>query len=292
MLPSASDLVYFVEVAQTLNLSRAAERLGISQPSLTLAMQRLDISVGTPLLTRNKRGVTLTQAGKQLLAHSQLLLQSWNHLKSQALASMHDVQGSYTIGCHPSVALFSLSGVLPYLLKKNPKINIRLTHDLSRRITEGVISASIDVGIVVNPVRHPDLVLHKLCDDEVTLWQGESYDLDRASYVLLCDFELMQSQALLKQLKDYNICPNRVVHSNNLEVIADLTAHGCGVGILPSKVAHAAPHRALKKVQPAPIFYDEIYLLYRLENKQVKAIQVIKEAVQGHFKASITASAK
>lgn len=285
MLPSASDLTYFVEVAQTLNLSRASERLGISQPSLTLAMQRLDTSVGTPLLTRNKRGVALTQAGKQLLSHSQLLLQSWHNVKSQALASVHEVQGSYTIGCHPSVALFSLPHVLPSLLKKNQNINIRLIHDLSRRIAEGVISGSIDVGIVVNPVRHPDLVLHKLCDDEVTLWQGESYQFDRTSYVLLCDIELMQSQALLKQLKDYNLYPSRVVHSNNLEVIANLTEHGCGVGILPSKVAHASAHRRLKKIQPAPIFSDEIYLLYRLENRLVRAIQTIKETVQMHFKA-------
>ncbi len=64
MIPSPTDLKYFMEVAQTQNVSRAAERLGISQPSLSLAIRRMEQSVGAPLLIRSKRGVTMTQAGK------------------------------------------------------------------------------------------------------------------------------------------------------------------------------------------------------------------------------------
>ena len=62
MVPSAAELEYFLEVSSTLNLSRASERLGISQPSLSLAIKRLEQSVGTELFIRHKHGVTLTQA--------------------------------------------------------------------------------------------------------------------------------------------------------------------------------------------------------------------------------------
>jgi len=61
MLPSAAELEYFLEVANTLNLSRASERLGLSQPSLSLAIKRLELSIGTQLFIRHKQGVTLTQ---------------------------------------------------------------------------------------------------------------------------------------------------------------------------------------------------------------------------------------
>ena len=74
---SQAELKYFLEVANTKNLSRASERLGISQPTLSVAIKRLENSIGTELLIRQKRGVALTQAGKQLLIHAKQLLQYW-----------------------------------------------------------------------------------------------------------------------------------------------------------------------------------------------------------------------
>src|SRR3990167_8816805 len=108
MLPSAAELEYFLEVSSTLNLSRASERLGISQPSLSLAVKRLEQSVGNSLFVRHKQGVTLTQAGKQLVLHARQLLQYWENTKSQALASQQEVQGYFTLGCHATIAIYML----------------------------------------------------------------------------------------------------------------------------------------------------------------------------------------
>ena len=151
MLPSASELTYFMEAAAAQNLSRAAERLGITQPSLTLAIQRLEQSVGTQLLIRSKKGVTLTHAGRQLLAHSRELLQSWESVRAHALASHDQVQGTYVLGCHASVALYALPKFLPQLLDEHPKLEIRLLHDLSRKVTDSVIRMEADVALAINP---------------------------------------------------------------------------------------------------------------------------------------------
>ena len=284
MTPSPADLTYFVEVANVLNLSRAAELLGISQPSLTLAMQRLEDSVGTILLVRHKRGVSLTKAGKQLLAHTRQLLQQWDTIKSQTLASVHDVQGSFTIGCHSSVALCIAPRFLAALMEKYPKLEIQLLHDVSRKITEQVLNLTIDIGIVVNPVKHLDLIIKHLDDDEVTLWRSQSpnniQDLNSGEAILLCDPDLLQTQAILKKLKKEGINYARIITSTNLEVIAELTRSGCGVGILPANVARP---RNLVKIPRAPVNQDEICLLYRGENRDVKAMQVITEAIKSAF---------
>lgn len=279
MLPSPADLTYFVEIANTLNVSRASERLGISQPSLSLAVRRMEESLGTPLLIRSKRGVSLTQAGKQLLAHARHLLQTWEGVKAGALASVNEIQGSYTIGCHTSVALYLLSGFLPEMIENHPKLNIQLRHDLSRRIAEDVISMKIDVGIVVNPVQHPDLVIHPLCTDEVTLWTS---DKNRNREVLICDPDLAQSQSLMKQIKKSGMKFDRTIVSSSLEVIADLAANDCGTAILPSRVATLA-RKKLKRVPKAPAFHDEHCLLFRVENKGVKSIQALNKAIKGCF---------
>jgi len=278
MIPSPTDLKYFVEIANTLNVSRASERLGISQPSLSLAIRRMEQSLGTPLLIRSKRGVTLTQAGKQLLVHTRHLFQTWENIRAGTLSSVNEVQGSYTIGCHPSVALYALQGFLPQLVAAHPKLDIKLKHDLSRKIAEDVISMKVDVGIVVNPVRHPDLVIHPLCTDEFTLWTSGKGERS----VLICDPDLAQSKALLGQLAKRGMKFDRVITSGSLEVIADLVAHGCGAGFLPALAAVRARYK-LKRVPKAPVFYDEHCLLFRVENKGVKAVQVISTAIRAFF---------
>lgn len=287
MLPSSSELVYFLEVSATLNLSRASERLGISQPSLSLAIKRLEESVGTVLFIRHKQGVTLTQAGKQLVFHARQLLHYWENTKAKALASKEDIQGYFTLGCHSSIAIYLLSKVLPSLLENQPKLEIHLKHDISRHVTERVINLSIDMGIVVNPFRHPDLIVRKLCSDEVRFWVAEGgkdiQDSHSKNAIILCDPELTQTQALLKKGKKFGIVSDRMMTMNSLEVVASLTANGCGIGILPTRVVKALYQDKLKAVPNTPVYADEVCLIYRSENREVKAIQTIAKSIKDFF---------
>lgn len=287
MLPSSSELVYFLEVSATLNLSRASERLGISQPSLSLAIKRLEESVGTVLFIRHKQGVTLTQAGKQLVFHARQLLHYWENTKAKALASKEDIQGYFTLGCHSSIAIYLLSKVLPSLLEMQPKLEIHLKHDISRHVTEQVINLSIDMGIVVNPFRHPDLIVRKLCSDEVRFWVAEGskdiQDSHSKNAIILCDPELTQTQALLKKGKKFGVVSDRMMTMNSLEVVASLTANGCGIGILPTRVVKALYQDKLKPVPNTPVYTDEVCLIYRSENREVKAIQTIVKSIKDFF---------
>jgi len=285
---SATDVLYFIEISNTQNLSRASERLGIAQPSLSSAVKRLESSIGTSLLIRHKKGVLLTQAGKQLLAHSKQLLQYWNEVKSQALASHHQVQGCFVFGCHPTVALHNLSGFLPVLLNDYPKLEIELRHDISRKITEGIINLSIDIGLVVNPIKHPDIIIHKMMDDEVACMQIKKpllphQDIASGKAIIICDPALAQTQTLLKRLQKKNITYSRLLVSTSLEVIADLTVQGCGIGLLPQSISNRMFPGKLSVIEKIAPFRDEICLVYRHENRSVKAIQVIIEAIKKHF---------
>lgn len=270
---SPSDLRYFMEVADTENLSRAAERIGISQPSLSLAIRRIEETLGTDILIRSKKGVNLTKSGLMLLKNSKSLLQHWNSVKNEALDSMNEVTGNISLGCHPSVGLYTLEKFIPKLLLEFPSLEFSLKHDLSRNITEQVISLKIDIALVINPVRHPDLVIKKLIEDTVTLWtSGVNED------VLICDPELLQTQTLLKKLRKKGINFTRVITSSSLDNITTLCASGAGVGIIPSRVAKKLGQKRITQFKGAPIFKDELCLAYIVENKKVRAIQeVVKE---------------
>src|SRR6266404_5704242 len=127
MLPSSSDLTYFLEIAHLGNLTHAANRLGVSQPSLTLAMQRLEQSVGTGLFIRSRQGVKLTKAGDRLLLEARKLVSQWEELRQQTLDSMNEIQGAFVLGCHSAVAHYSLPLFLPSLLASHPKLEVTLT---------------------------------------------------------------------------------------------------------------------------------------------------------------------
>jgi DNA-binding transcriptional LysR family regulator len=148
----------------------------------------------------------------------------------------------------------------------------------------------VDVGLVVNPIRHPDLVIQKLCDDEVTFWTGPGgkriQDLRSGEAIILCDPNLTQVQTLLKKLKKLGMDYKRIVASSSLEVISQLTVHGAGVGILPSRVAALSHPIKMERVYQAPVFLDEISIVYRIENKNVRAIQMINDSVRRTFKAA------
>ena len=283
MMPSPYDLKYFRETATTLNMSRAAERLGISQPSLSLAIQRVEDSLGEKVFFRSKRGLVLTQAGKQLLSHANSLLDAWNQVKAKALASTRQIQGRFVIGCHASVALYSLGEFLPRVMAEHPSLEVKLVHDLSRKITEAVISSTVDIGIVVNPVKHPDLVISKIADDDVAFWApkgGRAVSMENAT--LIYDPDLIQSQTLLKKALKAGIRADRAIETRSLEVVAELTATGCGIGILPTRVATRAS-KPLRRITEAPVFRDELCVVVRAEAKGVAAIRYLTAAIKAPF---------
>ena len=271
MLPNSIDIKYFIEIAKTGNISRAAERLGLRQPSLSQAVTRLENNVGKPLFLRNKTGVELTIAGKEFLKHAQKLVTEWEDIYSKIHASESELKGLYKIGAHSSVAQNILPLILPDLIVNNPNLNFEISHDLSRKICEGVISFKLDMGFVVNPAPHPDLIIKPLYTGALTFWQSKK---NANSDILICDPELLRSSQIIKDAARNNITFERVVNVQNIDVIRSMTATGAGVGLMPEKDA-MRHHGNLKKLSNAPVIHDDHCLVYRMENKNVRTFQEI-----------------
>ena len=285
ILPSHTDLSYFIEVAQTGNISRAAERLGISQPSLSSAVKRLESTLGTVLFIRGRTGVQLTKAGSELARKSRLLLLNWEQLKADVGRKETEVSGQYIIGCHSSISLYSLSHFLPRLVQQCTELEIKLIHNLSRKIVEGVISFEIDFGIVVNPIRHPELVITELFEDDVQFWtslkSSPTQNLNGSTGVVICDLNLIQVQKLLIDLRKKKFNFGRIIQSSSLEVIADLTASGTGIGILPKRVVtRMGATKIIPLEGPLPVFKDKICLVYRADVQKSKGSQTIIKAIR------------
>lgn len=284
-LPSPHDLSNFLVVAETKNLSRAAEKIGITQPALTLSIKRLEEVVGTELLIRSRKGVLPTKPAIKLVQQGKSLLEEWSRIKEDVLKDEELIQGTYTMGIHPSVGMYTLPRLLPDLLSEYRDLDFKLIHDLSRNVTEQVVSSTIDFALAINPVRHPDLVTRNILKDEVSLWRGprknklNNPNLD--SCILIYHPGLMQADWILRKWKGSNI--KRVVETESLELTAKLVESGAGVGVLPSRVAGSIG-QGLKKIEGSPVYDDQLALVYRVDRIRSKAAKELVRKIEVELK--------
>lgn len=264
---SQNDLKYFIELSKTLHLTRSAERLAVTQPALSHSLKRLEDEIGCSLFIRSKKGLKLTSAGERLSLSANDVLMKWEELKTLTLNEVSGDQGLIKLGCHTVVAQYILKEFFPSFLKKYPKISFQLTHGLSRHVTEQVISTAIDVGFVVNPTPHPDLIIKEVCQDEISLWKSKQCLNED---VLFVDSNLLQSQDILLRLRKSGQRFNRVIESSSLEVIANMVVNGAGCGIVPRRLLKQHDISKLEKVKDSPVFNDRICLVYKSEFRKLK----------------------
>jgi DNA-binding transcriptional LysR family regulator len=269
MLATSTEVEYFVEVFQTRHISKAAIRLGVSQPTLTLSLQKLEEKLGTKLFHRTKQGVIPTEEGTLVYRKAHALLESWDEVQKGIYRSTSEIVGRFKIGCHPSVGAYVLPKFLDRLNTQAPGIEVDLVHDVSRKITEGVVSYTIDIGFVVNPMRHPDLVLKKLGDDRVLFWKRRgSGPLPKR---ILADVNLIQMQNILGKTHAKEFKGWKLISTPSLELIRTLTLNGQGIGILPERVAKADGVDLVPYDSSLPTYEDKIFLAYRKDALSNKA---------------------
>lgn len=273
-------LRYFNELSQTLNMSRAAERLGVSQPTLSHSLRRLEESLGEDLFLRSKRGLTLTAAGGQLLKKAQELQQCWNSVLSAVHDEVSEVKGRVRIGCHSAVAQYTLPHFLPKLLKNNPLLTVSLIHGLSRHMTEQVVTGGLDLALAINPRAHPDLVIKELIRDRVTVWMPQScINPD----ILIVEPDLLQTQDVLAKLRKNGITFERVIETSSLEVVAQLMNEGTGCAILPERVVRALANVKAKPLKDAPEFHDRLCTVYKPEFRKTERGKTVLASIQSAF---------
>jgi DNA-binding transcriptional LysR family regulator len=271
MALTLDDIKYFIVLKDTLNITRASEIIGITQPTMSYAIKRLENELKSDLITRQKNGIRLTKFGEEFYKRAKRLELLWEESQKILSHSTDEVTGEFSFGTHPSVAIYFMDKVLSSIHKSYPLLDIKLDHGLSREMTTKVINWEIDFGIVINPIEHPDLVIREINKDLVTLFATKK-TLAKKESKLIFDPDLAQSQFILKSVKK-NISYNGFIHSGNLEVVAKLASQHLGYGLLPTKVANQ--YTTLLPVPGAPSFKDRLCLVYRKEKHQNEVSQKI-----------------
>ena len=163
------QLDYFVRVAELGSFTRAASVLRVAQPALSRQVRALEVELRQPLFERNGRGVTLTEAGKRLLAHGRGILQQVQRARHDLEEQRGAAAGLLSIGLPPSLSRTLTTPLVEAFRAQFPKATLSVVEGLSTYMLEWLMQGRIDCALVYNATPAPAFELRPVVDEDLYL---------------------------------------------------------------------------------------------------------------------------
>lgn len=163
------QLEYFIYVAELGSFTQAALVLGVGQPALSRQVRRLEVELRQTLFYRNGRGVSLTEAGKRLLAHGRTIQMQFEHARHDVEDARGSPLGRVTIGFPYAVGRSLSSPFVKQFRSRYPKANLCITEGLTVHLYEWLLSGRIDIALLHDPVPSPSLDIIPIREDDLLL---------------------------------------------------------------------------------------------------------------------------
>ena len=235
---SLRQLRYVVAAADAGNVTEAARRLNVSQPSISSAIAEVESYVGVPLfIRRHARGVTLTLAGEKIVNEARLLLKHAAEFAQNALDYGNGLRGKIALGCFLTLAARFMPALLARFAQLHPGITVELHEGDQEELIAMLLSGRAELALAYNFALHQDLLAYRSPICRRT--RSSSADHRLASRERISLEELAEEPYILLDLphsRDYffglfrsvGVEPRVVMRSRSQELIRGLVANGHG----------------------------------------------------------------
>ena len=239
-------LRYFVAVAQEMNIHRAAERLNISQPPLSVTIQQLEAELGVALFNREGRGIQITRAGSNFLSKARDILANVEDACHHVQEIESGIVGTLRVGFISSAVTGLLQNVVMAHRKAHPKVTLELEQSVGSRIEQQVRDKKIDIGFVRYPVSiASDLNVLKVSTESWYAALPQDHALSKKKQLSIED---LHEQAmifyprwnapegyddLIRRLDEANVKPNIILETSQQMTIAGLVGSGMAMALVP-----------------------------------------------------------
>lgn len=242
------QLRYFLVVADELHFGRAAERLHITQPPLTVAVRRLERELGVQLFDRTTRRVTLTAAGRAFRERIQAAVADLDDAAGDAADVAAGKSGKIRVGFVSSASYTTVPEAIRVFRQLRPRVDLVLHPLTSGEQIEQLLDGNLDLGLIRDPGDVPGLNLELLSSEDLVVVLPEAHRLAAAQDIgpldlegepmILFPYRLMPGfvARVLRLFGSLPTPPMVVQQAIHQETVLGLVAAGLGISILPESV--------------------------------------------------------
>jgi LysR family transcriptional regulator, hydrogen peroxide-inducible genes activator len=295
-----TELSYIVALAQEQHFGRAAERCHVSQPTLSIAVKKLEDELGVALFERCKNGVQITPLGERIVNMAGSVLHQAAAIKDAASADKEQLQGPLQLGTLPTIGPYLLPQFIPLLQKTASQLSLYVEEGSQQSLTLKLRNGELDAILIAAPFSEPDVVTQALFDEPFVLLLPADHrlaskaaiagsDLDPAEILLLDEGDPFRDQVLtafpqLSPLQSSRPRAKRYFNrGSTLEALRHLVASKLGLTILPQSAAEAplyAPNLLVTRPFESPSPKRTLILAWRASFPRHKAIDVLRRTIQ------------
>jgi DNA-binding transcriptional LysR family regulator len=262
------EVSYFLTISETLNVSKAAEALGIQQSGLSRALHRLEEDLGQKLFSRKNNGLVLTAAGSEFLKAIKNTKINWEDNFKNLLSTADAPMGLIKIGLHSSFGQNYLPQIISDLNKLFPSLELEIHSMPSLSVVRKLMAQELDFGLVATQLKQPDLIAKVVGEDYLATYQKDTAAV--AKYILF-NPETLMSNSMLRKISDL-----KKIAVDDYELLAKSALSSSHLALLPDSVAKNYPH--LKQVGGA-LAKTKISLICQKDKQKTLAYKKIWEAL-------------
>ena len=291
-----TELRYLVAVARERHFGKAAEACFVSQPTLSVAIKKLEEELDVKLFERGSNEVTVTPLGMEIVHQAHLVLEQAAGIKALARHGKNPLSGPLRLGVIYTIAPYLLPDLVRHSIERVPQMPLILQENFTVKLLEMLRASEIDAAVLAEPFPDAGLATAALYDEPFQIAVPKKHPLARRKRI---SAEELKNETMLLLgtghcFRDHvlEVCPEYAGFSSNaegirksfegssLETIKYMVAAGMGVTVVPQLSVPAEPERHITYIRFAdPVPTRRIVLAWRRSYTRYEAIAEVRNAI-------------
>ncbi|TMS59495.1 LysR family transcriptional regulator [Imbroritus primus] len=302
-----TELKYIVAVARERHFGRAAEACFVSQPTLSVAIKKLEEELNLQIFERGTSEVSVTAIGEQIVAQAQLVLEQTMAIREIAQQGKDPLAGPLRLGIIYTIGPYLLPALVKQMIETVPQMPLMLQENFTVKLIELLKQGEIDCAIMAEPFPDSGLTVLPLYDEPFVVAVPKSHPWAKKSAIhpdaLKDETMLLLGNGHCFRDHVMGVCPElsrfsqtadgiqKTFEGSSLETIRHMVASGVGITVLPqtSVPQTPGPHDLLTYIPfEAPVPDRRVVLAWRKSFTRVEAINAVAHAVSACVLPGVT----
>lgn len=288
-----TQMEYVLAVNKHGHFAKAAAACHVTQPTLSMQIQKLEESLGVVIFDRSKKPILLTEVGRKIVLQMQTIVFESRKLDLIVEQSKNDkLSGRLVVGVIPTLAPYVLPNLLPVLEKNHQEVELKILELQTSSIVAALGEDAIDVGLMATPLRIPSLNEHPLFYEIFYALCHKGHRLDKGRKLKMTDLEadglwlLEEGHCLRNQVLD--ICAIKKksdkpfkfqFESGSIETLKNLVESYGGYTLVPELATKSLGRKSILVPFERPIPAREVGLVYRRDHYKLNLIEALAESI-------------